>query len=399
MKNLDEYVSRYKQFKNGNYEYNSITSLHTLRESIEKGRRIVFIGGHVNTTPFFLIGFIVLPYSFVLSTQISFITFETYSFLSFILIFLEISSIPCGIFFGLGLWYKRSRYIIVGPEGIAYKMRTQRIRGYNWEEIQMNYFLNKIYLSMSNGDNLKIEASNFSCKEISQNKSFVSKATLLMYIFFAYYDYRKTGIFNWQPQAVNNAIDSDIVIIDTWKDQLKATLEEYKKKNYNFGNYTTNIQLQNDFLKKKIFVLKGGFDIGIWLLLLVIWSIPVIIISLLNPFYGLFNISEYLYFLLIWYFVGSPFFLVLRRFLVISTSGVYYRFFGKKSYFSWDEVVKIKRSTQSGYPNDLAVVDVFLLNKRIRFRSNLYKNREFPRNYANMFLNLFTLNAKLHNFY
>lgn len=401
MKNLEEYISRYKQFKKGNYEYKSITSPHALKEVVEAGKKIVFIGGHVNTSPFFLIGFILLIILFDFSILISSTIFETTTIFSVILITVEISSIPCGIFFGLGLWYKRSRYIIVGPEGIAYKKRTHRVRGYNWGEIKMNYSF-KIYISLPNGDYLKVQPSNYSCKELSQSKAFVSKATLLMYIFAAYYDYGKTGIFNWQPQAINNVIDTDMVIIDAWKDQLKVALDEYKKKRYNYGNYITRAQLRDDFLKKKIFVLKGGLGIGTWCIISFPLLVVIIVISFLNPLYGTFNMSEVLFIIiftvLFWSFICSPLFLILRRFLVISSSGVYYRIYGKKSYFSWDEIVKIKRSKKDGLRYDFAVVDVFLLSRRIRFASNQYKNREFPKkSYVDMFFNLFILNAQLRD--
>ncbi len=225
----------------------------------------------------------------------------------------------------------------------------------------------------------------------------------MIYIFTAYYDYGTTGTFNWQPKAIDNSIDTEMVILDTWEDQLKVALEEYEKKNYKFGNYGTRAQLLDHFLKKKIFVLKGGLGKGTWFHLSFIIIVPILAISIIPSFYGKISLSQQLFLIsfamIFWSFISSPLFLILRRFLVISSSGVYYRILGKKSYFSWDEVVRIKRSTKDGFLNDFAVVDVFLLNKRVKFASNQYKNKEFPKKaYTGMFFNLFTLNFNYPRF-
>ena len=133
-----------------------------------------------------------------------------------------------------------------------------------------------------------------------------------------------------------------------------------------------------------------------------------ITLSVLNPIYETFNLIEFLFLiiitLMIWFFFSSFLFLSLRKFLVISSSGVYYRQIIRKGLFSWNEVSKIEGITKESYP-DVAklfgLVKIFLLNgKKIKFASNWYKNKEFFKKvYVEMFFNLFDINLKLSKSY
>lgn len=413
MENLDEYILRFQQYKEGNYEYNPITSFYDVKKLVEHGKKIVFIGSKVDSLVWFtLIGILLI------AGLISGLAINSFHWFVFTALLLFIG-IPCIIFFFLGLWKLRTRFMVLGPEGIAYKLRNRRVKGYNWADIMMDFYnlsfvrysnSFKIHIFMLNGDLIKVELDDYSCKEISVNRYSLNKVVLFTLIFVAYYDYGKNGTFTRQtrrfgdhitnPQSVKGAINTDILIIDTWEDQLKEALYNYKKKNYKYDKYWTSEQIHDAFLRKKIFVLKGGVFL-FWLIILLPFVVIFILILVMIPSiienWNLIKLLDPLIIISIyWLIMCTPFFLILRRFLVISSSGVYYRNYIRKNIFAWEDVSKIEGIEKNPKPV-VADVEIYLLNgKKIKFASNLYKNREFSKKvYVEMFFNLFNSNFKL----
>jgi len=190
---------------------------------------------------------------------------------------------------------------------------------------------------------------------------------------------------------------------DNWREELKEALYNYKKKNYEFGKYSIRQQIQDEFLRGKIFVLKGGLEIGV-LIFLIIWLIvPLGIISVLNFIYETFNWIElvFLFFIIfiMWFSISSFYFTNLIEFLVIGPSGVYYRKIIRKGFFSWENVSKIEGNTSGPiYPiiKKFATLKVYLFSgEKIKFQSNHYQHREFSNKvYWEMFLNLFYIYSK-----
>lgn len=428
MENLNEYILRYRQYKEGHHEYYTLTSPNDIKKMVEDGKKIVFIGSNHGAIPHFIVGGIFLITGFIVSLIASSIGFDWFIFISI----LGLTAPFCIFFFILGLWYRCTHFVVLGSEGIAYKLRNRGIKGYKWENINMDFYnfsyiksggafpsirSFKIHIFMPNGDYIKVEPQDFTCKEILVSKYSLNKGTLFMIIFAAYYDYGKNKTFKWQtkktrepqkkPHRGNSVISTDMVVIDTWRDQLKEAKYNYKKKKYDFSRISTSVQIHDYFLRKKVFVLKGGLGLQSWIILLIPLILPISAFSAINPFYETFNLIESLIFMLItvllWFSFFSPLILILKGFLVISSSGVYYRKFVRKNIFSWDEVSKIEGTTKEDYPNlskDFALVKIFLINgKKVNFASNKYKNRQFSKKvYVEMFFNLFNFNFKFSKY-
>lgn len=177
--------------------------------------------------------------------------------------------------------------------------------------------------------------------------------------------------------------------------------QNYKEGNYKFGKYWTNEQIQNEFLKGKIFVLKGGLRFEGWFVIIFFWIL--LLASLGVSIAGfiwneiLFPISLALFILDITWFPLIPILLLkLRRFLVIGPLGVYYQKIINKGFFLWNKVVKIEGKIET-YELATAEVKVYLLNRRKKkFYSKSYLNKEFSKkNEFDMFINLFYIYFKL----
>ena len=418
MENLNEYILRYQQYKEGNYEYETITSPYDVKRIVESGKKIVFVGSNLNSIALFITSGGILLIGLIVGILGSFKFFDWV---------LGIMAIPIIFCFFLGLWYQRTRFMVLGPEGIVYKLRTHGIRGYNWKEIKMDFYnfsyiksewgapsfkSVKIHIFMPNGDLIKVEPEDYSCKEILGEKYSLNRS-LFMLIFALYYDHGKNGTFEWQtrrteeqkqkPHPVKSVISTDMFIIDTWRDQLKEELYNYKKKKYEFGKYWTSEEIQDAFLKKKIFVLRGSLPVA-GLIFISIPLITLILLLVISPINETFSLIESLnliiFAVVLWFSFISPVFLILRSFLVINSSGVYYRNFLGKNSFSWNVVSKIEGTAVEDYPvllKKVASVKIYLLSgKKIKFTSKRYKNKEFSKKvYVEMFFNLFNVNFKL----
>jgi hypothetical protein len=180
--------------------------------------------------------------------------------------------------------------------------------------------------------------------------------------------------------------------------ELKKAYNDYKEKNYTFGQYATVDQIENAFSNGKIFVFTGGyilFKLCIYLLVIAISMIVIIggeyfiLVSSLFAIIGLFLILFGI--------------LMQRMFLVIGTTGVYYRRFTKIGYFQWDETTFAKgtigRISPHLKPPPVKTAEVNLIlseGKKVRFTSMSYQNKEFPKNVKRqMFIFLFYIYSDL----
>ena len=430
MENIRDYITRFQEYKSGNYYYTQINSIRDIVKKVEDGQKVVLVENRVKSFSAFGMGGV-----FLIVWLIMFIIglFQTPEIRMY---FENVTFVLCGILiFGcviLGLWYLRTSFIILGSEGIVYKLRATKIRGYNWENIKLDFYnfsyvkssefnLVKIHIFMPNGDFIKVKPDTYTCKEIPMKKYSIQftasgfhNLSLFISMFNIYYDFGKNKTVPYQKRSavqvkknvtpLKTTINTHMRVIDTWKDQLKDALREYRKGKYPFKKYSTRGQMENDFLRAKAFVLKGGLSIGTRIYIAFFVSFPIISIITMNTVTGMFDINQLLFLLIILFSVGltpySILFLILRCFLVINRSGVYYRRVIRRKFFSWDNVYKIQASTGKSYPNTIkknAQVKVYLLTgKKTRFVSNTYKNKEFAKEVSlEMFFNLFDINFKL----
>ncbi|MHA1988176.1 MAG: hypothetical protein ACW98D_16195 [Promethearchaeota archaeon] len=175
-------------------------------------------------------------------------------------------------------------------------------------------------------------------------------------------------------------------------DELKKAYNNYKEKNYTFGHYETEEQIENEFSNGKIFVFAGGYTLfKMCIFFLVIATFMVFIIGL-EYFIIVFSTFAIIGFCPI--VIG---FLSLRMFLVIGPSGVYYRRINKTGFFQWSEVTLVKgtigRVTPPLRPPPVTTAQVTIIlskGEKVRFTSMNYRNKEFPRNIKRkMFIFLF----------
>jgi len=178
--------------------------------------------------------------------------------------------------------------------------------------------------------------------------------------------------------------------------------QNYKEGNYKFGKYWTNEQIQNEFLKGKIFVLKGGLRFDGWFVIIFSW---IVLLASLGLSIASFIWNEILFQISLALFIAgitssllcSILFIKLRRFLVIGPLGVYYQKIINKGFFLWNKVVKIEGKIVTPELLTTAEVKVYLLNRRKKkFYSESYLNKEFSKkNEFKMFINLFYIYFKL----
>ncbi|KKL49307.1 hypothetical protein LCGC14_2316820 [marine sediment metagenome] len=420
MVNIDEYILRYKEFKEGNYECGTIFSRYEVKKIVEEGKKIVFVGSNTDAIKYFAFASILLFLMLIIILSMARFFSDWFVFAGV----LEFMGIPSIFIVILGLLKLRTRFMVLGHEGIVYKLCSRGVNGYNWKDIKIDFYNYsyiksegsipftksvKIHIFMPNGDLIKAEPEDYTCHEIPSYKYRPNNGTLFMLLFSFYYDYGKDGEFSWEAvraeqhnrrlEPAKYTMSTDMLIIDTWRDQLKEALYNYKKKKYKLGKFWTNEQIQDEFLKKRVFVLKGGVHIGIWIITLIPF-IPLSILILITFFktFDLFQLLSLIVTLVItWLSLSSPLFFILRGFLVISSSGVYYRNFIRKKIFSWDDISKIEGTTKDdSLIKNFAVVKVFLLSgKTISFSSIKYKNEEFSKKvWVEMFFNLFNCNFK-----
>lgn len=213
MENIKDYIDSLQNYKDGNYKYESITSLHDVKKAIENGKKIVLIETGAKTgillgLSLFLIGLIITLILYVFISDI-FLTLPILSF-GVSLIPLLMFAIPGFIFVISSLGRLREAFLILGAEGIVYKLKKGDIKGFTWKEISMDVVDNpselkmrmpglfEILISMPNGDFLHFNQADYATKEFPDKKQIgrTKVSYLLLQAFVLYYNYRKKGTFN-----------------------------------------------------------------------------------------------------------------------------------------------------------------------------------------------------------
>jgi hypothetical protein len=336
--NLDDYILRFKMYQEGDYEYGTLISPAHVKNAIESGKKIVFVKSQ-SAIEKVIIGSVLLILGLIIGIVISFVKPEFW-----IIAF----SIPMVIFGGFGLYFlipglqkRGTSFVVLGPEGIAYKLPRGPIQGYRWEVISMDFFKSpyamglteieepsssEIIIAMPNGEIIEISPGDYRSKEIKFN--------LFMLTFKAYYDYGKEKSFERRtveeekPPITQSWIGETSLDREHYIEVLKDEYQNYKQKKYNFGRYGTKDQIRNEFLNGKTFVLKGGLRSGDWgsLILFCTFGLFMFIIITLMSFFRpgdfLFFLGLGFFWLFFWLFFASILLLKMRNLIVVGTSGV-----------------------------------------------------------------------------
>ena len=205
MNNFDDYILNFQKYKEGNYEYRTITSEIDIKNAVKNGKKFVLteagakvgiIGGII----FISIG-LIITLCFYAFLGIELLTF---SLIVFIFSFLPIFAFtPLGLRLLIpGLRKLRPNFMVLGAEGIAYKKRGA-IRGYKWEDISIDIVeetselsksnIKVIYISMPNGDFFK--NFEYTTKEFPKTIRGRQIDIMSFHIFLNYYNYGKRGSF------------------------------------------------------------------------------------------------------------------------------------------------------------------------------------------------------------
>jgi len=386
---LDEYILELQNYQEGRYEYRTLTSKFDITKAIENGKKIVFLKNKLGAKIYLILGGIFLVLGLILAIIFS--------------VNILIFSIIFGIFgaFGLafiitGLFKMRTSFLVLGPEGIVYKLRGGSIKGFKWEDISLDLggtISIQIHISMPNGDFIKLAPGDYCSEEFPKSKSHIV-FNLHMFTFMLHYKWGK-----FKPQEINpeedkqqakkdiNSAENTNIVNDYSLEDLSKEYYKYKEKKYKFGKYGTREQILDEFSKGKIFVLKGGLRIVDWTFVIVFLAIGLIAGIPLSFFY----IGLGVFMFCFWAFFASIFFIKLRNLLVISPLGVFYRKILSSGVFSWNNVNNVKGSIRTYRGFSWAEVTIYITyGRKIKFGSNAYLNKEFPKKVKmEMFFTLF----------
>ena len=205
MDNLDDYILSFQNYKEGNYEYETITSQNDVREAVENGKKFVFTIAGAKIELIFGLIFISIGLIITLSLY-AFVGIEAFTFdLSIFMIRLLPIFVfaPLGLRFLIpGLWKLRPNFIVLGAERIVYKKRGA-IKSCKWKDISMDIVektseisksnVKVIYISMPNGDFLK--NVDYTTKEFPKTIRGRQIDTMSFHAFLNYYNYGKLGSF------------------------------------------------------------------------------------------------------------------------------------------------------------------------------------------------------------
>ena len=231
MDNLNEYVLSVQNYKNGNYEYETITSPDEIKKAIDSGKKVVFIWSSLLLS--IVVGLILIILGLIIGTLFSvFNPLVDWLFIVFPILFGAL-----GLYAIIdGLLHLRRPFIVLGTEGIVYKTRTGDIKGFNWEDINAYFFeflanypartlrynrkVNKgkyicqVHLSFPNGDYIKVGNSDppaynarfYSSKEFPNVKMVLHGFEYYSFflIFNAYYNFGKNGTFKMSYLNIDN---------------------------------------------------------------------------------------------------------------------------------------------------------------------------------------------------
>ena len=375
MENLDEYILEFQNYQEGSYEYGTLTTEEDITKAIENGKKIVFIKNKGPSKIFLFLGGTLIGLGLILGIILPEL-WEISKFYFFAMFF-GITGTLGLIGLIIGLFSIRTSFLVLGQEGIVYKkLQARSIKGFRWEDISLevsSFMSITIHILMPNGDFFELTSRQYCSKEFPKLKS--KKAFALhKYTFMLYYSYRK--LKQQVNKDVNSAESTKMVNSSTLED-LKEEYRQYKEKKYKFGKYGTAEQIQNEFFKGKIFILKGGlrsFDWFITFILFIMGFIPGIFLWIYNIWYGISAIC-------FWAILESFFCTKLGHLLIISPSGFYYRKILSSGFFSWNQVTHIEEDTIEGIdapPGGMVTISISL-ERTIKLRSNYYLNREFPK--------------------
>lgn len=206
MENLNDYILSFQNYKEGNYEYETITSQNDVREAVKKGKKFVFTIAGAKIEIIFGLIFISIGLIITLSLY-AFFGIEAFTFdLSIFMISLLpiFCFAPLGLRFLIpGLWKLHPDFIVLGAEGIVYKSKREGIKGSKWKDISIDIVeetseisklnFKVIYISMPNGDLLK--SVDYTTKEFPKKIRGRQIDTMCFLTFLNYYNYSKLGTF------------------------------------------------------------------------------------------------------------------------------------------------------------------------------------------------------------
>lgn len=210
MDNIDDYILSFQNYKEGNYKYETITSQNDVLKAIENGKKFVFL--ETGAKQGFILGLIFLSIGLIITLILYY--FINDIFLTLPLLTIGISLIPF-LFFAIpgfrflifGLWRLRTAFIVLGAEGIVYKLKTGGIKGFEWKKISMDIVEETseltsitskvIYISIPNGDFFNFGRGDYTYKEFPDRKQIGrNQADALFFLtFLNYYNYGKRGTF------------------------------------------------------------------------------------------------------------------------------------------------------------------------------------------------------------
>ncbi len=394
MENLDEYILEFQNYQEGSYDYGTLTREEEITKAIENGKKIVFLRNKVPAKITIILGgaFIVfgLIGGIILADIQPDLRKDNYFFWIFFGSFgtFGLVVMVCGLFGIL------KSFLVLGQEGIVYKLGVGSIKGFKWEDISLGVDTRwniQIHISMPNGDFFKILLGDYCSKEFPKLKS-KRVFDLHRYTFMRYYRYRK-----FEPQEVKfeedkqqvkkdiNSAESTNMVNSNSLEDLREEYHKYKEKKYKYGKYGTAEQIQNEFLKGKIFILKGGLKSFDWIFTFILFIglfIPGIFLWIYNIWYGISIIC-------LWSFFQSFLCAKLGHLLIISPSGLYYRKLLSSGVFSWNQVTNVKDEILIDPLVGKVTISVSL-EREIKFRSDYYLNKEFQKKVEiEMFLTLF----------
>ena len=136
---MEDYVLRFQSFREDSYEYDLITSPRDVKKTVEEGKKVVFLRSKEFAKLMFIIGGFCLSLGLVLALIIS----ARFPFFGHITTFSIIMIGPGSValfFFIVALWDRSLSFLVLGAEGIAYKLRRSSIIGYKWEDIKMDFY-------------------------------------------------------------------------------------------------------------------------------------------------------------------------------------------------------------------------------------------------------------------
>lgn len=415
IENLDEYLLQVQNYQEGNYEFGTISSPMDIKNAIKRGKKVVFIKSKARLKMMVL----VVSMIFIVGLIVAIITsiFVEYWIIHFG-ICMAITGGLALIFLIQGLLKVGKSFIVLGPEGIVYKLPRAAIQGFSWEDIYMDVFRGQstlkfyerspymINIWMPNNNILKIFPEDYISKDFPKPKTFNSPyfQSLFISTFKGYYDFGKRGRLETRKLEENerrittNVTTTRSLVRGDYLDILEEEYKEYKKKNYNFGKYGTIAQIRNEFRKGKTFVLKGGLRFTDWVFIIFFFGLGLFMLILVAVISVEF-IEFGIFFIVLFTFLASMFLIKLRNLIVIGPSGVYYQKILSKGSFLWHNVASIKgynlKYIYSGREN--TIVKLYLRNgERKKFLLRVYLMKEFPKAVEReMFINLFKVYYEL----